>query len=316
MEDIGNYFLLSLKLVQIPVIGLLVYISYQFYSIQKKRYYKYIFIGWLFKFFQVLLLIPITFSLLFYTNPTSKFLLYSSSKFFDLLGGLFILWAIRKFIPKKNWLITKFVPTTKSQHRYQLYLGFLIAFLFSLLYYYNRFVTDYQFLDICCTWSLLLFSSYVLGVSYYSLAIYYKSYTNNDNSKVFLFLYSGALLYSVIQLLPPIFKIISPSFIDEFITESIGYSLGLVAKIFIIIGLHKHLIPIIPSDLEVAKKLRVKKGLISEAFHEIDGMGDLLEASINEINLESNKRKFQVNNKLQFVINNIEKNNIRTRYIL
>lgn len=313
MELISNLVLIGLKFLQIPIISILVYLCYQIYVINDKQHYSYIFKGWGFNLIHIILLIPITFPILFNLSSIETFSLYTIAKFFDLLGGMFILLAVRDHISQSKWSFIKYIPHTNKTG--QIYLGFLISFLFCFIFFINKYYYDYNYLNNMFSSLLLIPQTYTLSLSYFILYKYYQEYSKEKlNNKVKFLLY-GAFVYSIIQLLPPVFELLR-NVTDETLMEIIGYSLGLTSKMALIIGLHSYLVPELPDDKKIAENISKKKDLISEAFHEIEGMGDLIHESIEELTDKEYAYKYQINGKTKNVLDDIEKNNHRNIEIL
>lgn len=313
MDILVEKILFGLKFFQLHIITLLVYICYQVYVINRKSHYSLIFKGWLFNLFQILLLIPVTFSVLFNLEPITEVLLLSFSKFFDLLGGLFILVAVRDRVSESQWAFIKYIPPTTNLN--QICFGFVFSLICCIGYFGNKTFFQYYYFDNRFSALLLIPSVYVLSLSYYTLHKYYNEYFLEKKETQLRFLVFGALIYSAIQILPPIFELVSDTFPEDNM-DIFGYTLGLISKIFIIIGLHHYLIPELPDEIKIAERISKKKDLISEAFHEIEGMGDLIQESLDELTESDNAYKYQINGKTAHHLKIIEENNLRNIEIL
>ena len=313
MELILSNVLLGLKFLQVPVLALLVYICYQIFDLNNKPHYSLIFKGWLFNLIHILLLIPIAYPLLFQFELIIELALRNLSKLSDLIGGLLLLLAVRDHVSKSDWKLVRFIPPATK--RKQLYIGFSIAFIFCFLFYANKYYYEYKFVSSNFSPLLLIPSAYVLSTSYFTLCKYYKTYIQEKLHNRTKFLFYGALIYAVIQFLPPIFELVV-NYIDKNILDIVGYTLGLTSKVFIIIGLHAYLIPELPDNKKIAEKLSKKKDLVSEAFHEIEGMGDLIQISLDELTDPENESKYFLTKKTLNILSTIEANNLRNVDIL
>lgn len=322
METVPQHLAFLLKLGQVPILTILVYISFQISTVNQKKEFKLIFWGWLCNLIHIIFIIPVELDLEFlnpssveYIRLLSKSSLQTVSIFFDLLGASLIVIGIRQHLNKNNWKIDKIVP-----YGWFILIGYILCFSFSCFYIHSGgeipINPNTESPKLIIHWLKIVPNSLILFISYFALSEYFKVLSSASSDSRNKLLINGALLYAWIQFLPLLFEPIIwhyPSLKDLF--ETVGYTLGLISKIVIILGLHKLILSYAKSEGTNMKILAVKKDVIAESFHEIDDVAELVANELKELK-DDIKGRYSLNNATKYQLDIVGKNNNHCRALL
>jgi len=286
MVELSQY----IAIIQIPIIGIIIYFCHQIYS--KFKFEPFLFIKYGF----ISNLLYISISIISHSNfsifDTSKLdvFLDSFEYLFDFSSAYFIFYATRYFALKVK-IYDLLVPYNLNSLKW----GYIIMCIIMITNIFYKNTYNQHLIHLSC--------SLIMANSYYTLSIYF--FKIFQKYQVGIGLIYGIIIYIFVQFTPYIAFLVKNTNHSSLIMGG-GFLFGLLSKILILLGLHN----IISSKFEKKKldykdKYEVLNRNVFRAFHELNRPLLNLSNKVEEL-LNFRGKKYDFDNKTMFVLENLE----------